>query len=295
MILPVGAIIQLFERLLSRSSSFQDGQPHHDVFALQQAMVRAAAARLGVELMEVRSRLMMRAGPTLVEVKFQVADRAIQKMAWVVSIPPPGFPVFKITKRGPFSFARQNKAPRGSVPELDNYYDVQTSDPESVRELWPAASCHWLARMSSRPEVTSDGRTLQVSCPCAGNPDILDIGVKLCFALARSDVFATKLLRELPDAVFVSDELPFVRIPGPGDIRVGFFRKDDVVVTRAHAAMAELTDTLAEGATKLGAKAAIEKGELVLAWPTVIRDKQRLLEVVDFLRNATSGSRGVFR
>jgi hypothetical protein len=156
--------------------------------------------------------------------------------------------------------------------------------------------CDLLGRVSAKAVVTSDGRSFDVMCATTGHPDVLDAGVKLCLAIARSDAYAAKLLRELPNATFVEQQLPYAVIPGPGAIRVGFFRDKDVVVTRALAAVSSVTDEITEGAKRVGATPSIdERGELVLSWPTAVRDKQVLLEAVELLRGAANPRQGIFR
>lgn len=291
--IPIGLIIRLIEQLLNKTAPANEHANLEDRLH-HAAILRTAAVRLGAVFNDYGQRMVLVFGTTRVEVKFMMAERAIRQMAWAVSGPPPGFPVFRLVKRGPFAFARRN-APRGTIARLENTYLVQTNDPESVRLLWTDEVCEGLARMSSRAEVTSDGVTFEVTCPSTGHPDVVDAGVRLCLALARSDVYGARLLRELPEGTFVEHQLPFVNLPGPGQVQIGYAREKDVIVTRARAAIGEVTETTAAAASRLGATAAMDKGELVISWPTVVRDKQRLLEVVELMRAAATSRDGIFR
>lgn len=289
--IPIGFLIQLLDKLLSRQSYDEEANPWHRVQHL--AAMKAAALRLRAEFMDYGRRMVLMRDGVRVEVKFQVQEGRTQRLVWSVSGRPPGFPMFRVAKRAGLRGTYGKKLGKDAIPHFPASFATRAHEGDAFQLLWSEEHCQRLARHFRDATITSDGVLLEVVCPSYGDHETLDAGVELCLSLGSSDVYATHLLRDLRDATYHHEALPYAQL---GDARLGYARDGSRIVSEAQIAVGAIEDAAATHARELGAtRVEVKDGRVVLGWPSVIRDKQRLAEVVELVRAVSTPRDGVFR
>jgi hypothetical protein len=210
----------------------------------------------------------------------------------------PGLPRFRMYPEGFVSFmgkALGRVDIEVGVKDFDLNFMVRGDEPELVRSIFTDDMCREIMHRFTGYELVSTGDRLVLH---AGGVDYYetdsdvthDAAIELLFAIGATDVYGRDLLRALPEATYCDGPLPYVQIAGPGDIRVGFARDDDTLVTEARAA-------LLDGKYLIPGTTITRDGPtLVIRWPHVVRDPATLVSAIEYLRSHASGPHdGVFR
>ncbi|MBA3465103.1 MAG: hypothetical protein H0T46_34540 [Deltaproteobacteria bacterium] len=216
---------------------------------------------------------------------------------WGVELPRPGTATFRIYPEGAKSFASKlfggEDVELAVHPVFDYTFMIRADDHEAVRRMWRHEQCAALMGISREAVVYGEQQVIVLEAPGRFEDDVIERGIDLLVALARTDLYGIRVLSTLPDAKPVADSL--VRLPGPGEIRVGPYRDGDRVRTRIWSQIRvdrEVVVPFELGTAKLES----EGVETTLTWDGIEEDPRRLLAGVAFVRSlAEAPALGVFR
>ncbi|HSD90709.1 MAG TPA: hypothetical protein VLB44_24460 [Kofleriaceae bacterium] len=272
------------------------------------SQIRGAARRLGAVVEETpRAIWLIKNGVRVAVAIHQIEEYGPQLQLRAIATPP-GLPRFRVYPEGFKSFA--SKIFGGQDIELgmsafDVQYMIKGDDPDLVQQVLTPDRC--VAMLGSFREATLVSKGAVVTLTRESyfqeleiSDEVLDAGFDFMFDVCSADVYGNALLRSLPDATYRQAPLPYVDIAGPGEIRVGFARpKKKLLVSEARATapnLAELPERTVERARALGATVERNNDQVVLTWPSVVRDPQPLVAAIELLRSLITGpSEGVFR
>jgi hypothetical protein len=252
----------LLDRLLSRVDNARFTDQHK---GQRDSLVQAAAERLNAVAVVKNDRMVLSRGGVDIEWMFVQFAGRIEKIVWRVTARAPGFPTF----------------------DLSNMNDCR--EPEVLRHVLTDAMMKPITthRLELRCEANRITARLTPQVIWTGP---LDAACELLWELVATDPYATSTLRTLGD--YHEGELPYVVVPGPTPVRVGYTRVDQRIVHEARA-HAKATPAMIEQAHVLGADMVADGYDLVMRFRRVIRERDILLRAAALLRDVPA--EGVFR
>jgi len=272
------------------------------------ATMREAARRLGAVVDETpRAIWLIKNGVSVAAAIHQVEEYGPRLQFRAIAVPP-GLPRFRVYPEGFKSFASKifgGQDIEVGVSAFDVQYMIKGDEPDLVRRVLTPDRCMAMLDAFRDAELVSKGSVVILTRESYFQEvtivdEVLDAGFEFLFDLASADVYGNALLRSLPDATYRLDALPYVDIAGPGEIRVGFARpKKKLLVSEARALvpnLADLPERMVERTRALGAIVERKDDQVVITWPSVVRDPQPFVAAIELLRGLITGpSEGVFR
>lgn len=272
------------------------------------SQIHAVAFRLGATLEQTHRAIWLIKDGVRVTAQINDMEQYGPRLRFRASTVPPGLPRFRVYPEGFKSFASKifgGQDIEVGVSAFDVQYMIKGDEPDLVREVLTPERCITMLANFSDAELVSKGSLVTLTRHSYFTEDmisdeVLETGFKLLFDLGTADCYGNALLASLPDATFRTAALPYVDIVGPGEIRVGFARpKKKKLVSEARAVvpnLPELPERMVERTRELGATVEHEDDQVVIRWPTVVRDPQQFVAAIELLRGLITGpSEGVFR